>query len=137
MLQVYSSNLAVAANTVFPFNNVVLDKGCAEVLSAPATIQLNQRGIYLVEMDGYATPDAATEVAVQLMVNGVAQPQAISLVVPATVTDTRTFGFKTFVRVLENNCNCNCLTSPTTLQFMNGDTALTDAHINVVVTKIR
>ena len=137
MLQVYSSNLAVAANTVFPFNNVVLDKGCAEVLSAPATIQLNQRGIYLVEMDGYATPDAATEVAVQLMVNGVAQPQAISLFVPATVTDTRTFGFKTFVRVLENNCNCNCLTSPTTLQFMNGDTALTDAHINVVITKIR
>jgi len=137
MLQVYSSNLAVAANTVFPFNNVVLDKGCAEVLSAPATIQLNQRGIYLVEMDGYATPDAATEVAVQLMVNGVAQPQAISSFVPATVTDTRTFGFKTFVRVLENNCNCNCLTSPTTLQFMNGDTALTDAHINVVVTKIR
>ena len=137
MLQVYSSNLAVAANTVFPFNNVVVDKGCAEVLSAPATIQLNQRGIYLVEMDGYATPDAATEVAVQLMVNGVAQPQAISLFVPATVTDTRTFGFKTFVRVLENNCNCNCLTSPTTLQFMNGDTALTDAHINVVVTKIR
>ena len=137
MLQIYSSNLAVAENTVFPFNNVVVDKGCAEVLSAPATIQLNQRGVYLVEMDGYATPDAATEVTVQLMVNGVAQPQAISSFVPAAVTDTRTFGFKTFVRVLENNCNCNCLTSPTTLQFMNGDTALTDAHINVVITKIR
>jgi len=30
MLQVYSSDLAVAANTVFPFNNVVMDKGCAE-----------------------------------------------------------------------------------------------------------
>lgn len=137
MLQVYSDNLAVAANTVFPFNNVVVDKGCAENLSAPATIQLNKTGIYLVEMDGFATPDAATEVSVQLMVNGVAQPQAISTFVPAAVTDTRTFGFKTFVRVLENNCPCNCLTAPTTLQFMNGDTAVSDAHINVVITKIR
>lgn len=137
MLQIYSSNLAVEANTVFPFNNVVVDKGCGETLSAPATIQLNQRGIYLVEMDGFATPDAATEVSVQLVVNGVAQPQAITSFVPAAVTDTRTFGFKTFVRVLESNCNCNVLTSPTTLQFVNGTTALTDAHINVVITKIR
>ena len=137
MLQVYSSNLAVTANTVFPFNNVVVDKGCAESVSAPATIQLNKQGVYLVEMDGFATPDAATEVSVQLIVNGVAQPQAISTFVPAAITDTRTFGFKTFVRVLENNCPCNCLTSPTTLQFMNGDTALSDAHINVVITKIR
>lgn len=137
MLQVYSSNLAVEADAAFPFNNVVLDKGCGENLSAPATIQLNKQGVYLVEMDGFATPDAATEVSVQLYVNGVAQQQAISSFVPAAVTDTRTFSFKTFVRVLENNCNCNCLTSPTTLQFVNGSTALTDAHINVVITKIR
>lgn len=137
MLQVYSTNLAVDANTVFPFNNVVVDKGCAEALSAPATIQLNKMGVYLVEMDGFATPDAATEVSIQLFVNGVAQPQAISSFVPASITDTRTFGFKTLVRVLENNCNCNCLTSPTTLQFMNGTTAISDAHINVVITKIR
>ena len=137
MLQVYSSNLTVDANAVFPFNNVVIDKGCGENLSAPATIQLNKQGIYLVEMDGFATPDAATEVSIQLVVNGVPQPQAITTFVPAAVTDTRTFGFKTFVRVLQNNCQCNCLTAPTTLQFVNGDTALTDAHINVVVTQIR
>ena len=137
MLQVYSSNLAVDASAVFPFNNVVVDKGCGEALSAPATIQLNKQGVYLVEMDGFATPDAATEVTVQLYVNGVAQPQAITSFVPAAITDTRTFGFKTFVRVLENNCQCNCLTAPTTLQFMNGETALSEAHINVVITKIR
>ena len=137
MLQVYSDNLTVAENTVFPFNNIVMDKGCGEALSAPATIQLNKQGVYLVEMDGFATPDAATEVSVQLYVNGVAQPQAITSFVPAAITDTRTFGFKTFVRVLQNNCNCNCLTAATTLQFMNGDTALIDAHINVVITKIR
>lgn len=137
MLQVYSSNLTVDANAVFPFNNVFMDKGCGETLSAPATIQLNKAGVYLVEMDGFATPDAATEVSVQLVVNGVAQPQAISSFVPASVTDARTFGFKTFVRVLQNNCPCNCLTSPTTLQFINGDTGVSEAHINVVITQIR
>lgn len=137
MLQIYSDNLAVAANTVFPFNNVILDKGCAENLSAPATVQLNKQGVYLIEMDGFATPDAATEVSIQLYVNGVAQPQAITSFMGTSVTATDTFGFKTFVRVLQNNCNCNCLTSPTTLQFINGDTALSDAHINVVITKIR
>ena len=137
MLQVYSSNLTVPANTPFSFNNVILDKGCGETLSAPATIQLNKQGVYLVEMDGFATPDAATEVSVQLYVNGVAQPQAITTFVPAAVTDTRTFGFKTFVRVLQNNCPCNLLTAPTTLQFMNGTTDISEAHINVVVTQIR
>ena len=137
MLQVYSDNLSVAAATVFPFNNVVMDKGCAETLSAPATIQLNKQGVYLVEMDGFATPDATTEVSIQLVVNGVPQPQAITAFNGASVTGTQSFGFKTFVRVLENNCNCNCLTSPTTLQFVNGETAVSDAHINVVITKIR
>ena len=136
MLQIYSSNLAVDANTVIPFNNIFIDKGRAENLSAPGTIELNQRGVYLVEMDGFATPDATTEVSIQLIVNGVPQPQAISSFMGTAVTATSTLGFKTFVRVTENNCPCNCLTSPTTLQFMNGDTAITDLHINVVVTKI-
>lgn len=137
MLQAYSSNLTVPANTAFTFNNVVLDKGCGERLVGAATVSLERRGVYLVEVDGFATPDAATEVSVQLMVNGVAQPQAISTFVPAAVTDTRTFGFKTFVRVTENNCQCNCLSSPTIIQCMNGSTDLSDAHINIVVTQIR
>lgn len=137
MLQIYSSNLSVQANSVFPFNNVAINKGCGETLVAPATIELNKRGVYLVEMDGFATPDAATEVSIQLLVNGVPQPQAITTFVPASVTDTRTFGFKTFVRALQNNCECNCLTSPTTLQFANGDTDLSNVHINVNITQIR
>ncbi len=136
MLQVYSSNLDVAANAAFPFNNVTVDKGCAERLSAPATIQLNQRGVYLVEVDGYATGAAAGDNIIQLYVNGVAQPQAISSFTTAAAT-IDSFGFKTFVQVTTNNCECNCVTSPTILQVLNGEQALTEAHINVVVTKIR
>lgn len=135
MLQAYSSNLTMAANTAFPFNNVTIDKGCAERLSAPASIQLNRRGVYLVEVDGFGTgADAATGTA-QLMVNGVAQPQAISSYTTAA-GDVSEFGFKTFVQVSENNCQCNCISSPTVLQVMNGAAELTEAHINIVVTKI-
>lgn len=136
MLQVYSSNIDVAANAAFPFNNIVVSKGASEVLAAPATIQLNKRGVYLVEIDGYGTPDATTEVTVQLYVNGVAQPQAISGFMATAITATDNFSFKSFVQVSENNCPCNCVSSPTTIQIMNGETALSDAHLNVAVTKI-
>ena len=136
MLQAYSSNLSVGATSAFPFNNVTVDKGCAETLSAPATIQLNQRGVYLVEVDGYASGAADGISNVQLNVNGVAYPQAISEFTTATTTISG-FGFKTFVQVTTNNCPCNCVTSPTVLQVVNGPVAVTDAHINIVVTKIR
>ena len=136
MLQAYSSNLSVNAASAFPFNNVTVDKGCAETLSAPASIQLNQRGVYLVEVDGYCTPAATTLVSAQLYVNGVAYPQAISSFT-GVAASVNNFAFKTFVQVAENNCPCNCTSSPTVLQVRNGATALTDAHINIVVTKIR
>jgi hypothetical protein len=136
MLQAYSSNLTVAANTAFPFNNVTIDKGCGETLSAPASIQLNQRGVYLVEVDGYGTGAADGVNTVQLYVNGVAQPQAISSFTAATTT-TSNFSFKTYVQVTSNNCPCNCISSPTVLQILNGAQGLTTAHINVLVTKIR
>lgn len=135
MLQAYSSNLTMTADTAFPFNNVTVDKGCAETLSAPASIQLNKRGVYLVEVDGFGTGGATATGTTQLVVNGVAQPQAISSY-GASSGVVSEFGFKTLVQVTENNCPCNCTSSPTVLQVLNGAAELTDAHINVVVTKI-
>lgn len=136
MLQAYSSNLSVAANAAIPFNNVTVDKGCAEMLLAPASIQLNQRGVYLVELDGFGTGAAAGTNTVQLNVNGVAQSQALSSFTTAATTVTN-FGFKTFVQVTSNNCPCNCTSSPTVLQVVNGAQELTEVHVNIVVTKIR
>ena len=136
MLQAYSSNLTIAANAAYPFNNVTIDKGCAETLSAPASIQLNQRGVYLIEIDGFGTGGAAATGTTQLYVNGIAQPQAISSYA-AAAGDVSNFSLKTFVQVAENNCQCNCASSPTVLQVINGEAELTEAHINVVVTKIR
>lgn len=135
MLQAYSSNLTVAENTAFPFNNAIVDKGRAEVLAAPASIQLNQRGVYYVQIDGYATGATAGADIVQLYVNGVAQPQALSEFT-LTTTSATNFNFNCLLQVANNNCPCNCITSPTILQVMNGDIALTDSHINIVVTKL-
>ena len=135
MLQAYSSNLTVTANTYFPFNNVTIDKGCAEKLSGPSSIELNQRGVYLVEVDGFGTGVSAGTGTIQLYVNNVAYPQALSSY-PSSSGDVSNFSFKTFVQVAENNCNCNCISSPTVLQVF-GDNDLTEAHINTVVTKIR
>lgn len=137
MLQAYSSNIEITANTAIPFNNVVLDKGCGETMSGVSSILLNQRGVYLVEFDGYATPDAATLVSAQLYVNGIAQPQAISSFMGTAVTATDSLAFKTLIQVNENNCNCNCYSSPTVIQVMLGETAVSDAHVNIIVTKIR
>lgn len=134
MIQAYSSNLAVPANSAYPLGSVVIQKGCSAVALGASTIQLNQRGIYVVKCDGFATPAAATLVSTQLYVNGVARPDAISSFTGVAATQD-TFGFEALVQVSENNTNC-CCTSPTTIQFMNGATAVTGAHINVVVTKL-
>ena len=96
MLQAYSSNLTVAADTYFPFNNVTIDKGCAEKLSGPSSIELNQRGVYLVEVDGFGTGVSAGTGTIQLYVNNVAYPQALSSY-PSSAGDVSNFSFKTFV----------------------------------------
>ena len=134
MLQAYSTNATIAANAACPFNNVTLEKGCTAKLTAPGTIELNQRGVYLVEFDAYATPSAAGLVTFQLTKDGIAQPQAISSFTGATAT-VDVASFKTFVQVAQNNTNC-CCTSPTVLRVINGATALTEAHVNICVTKI-
>ena len=123
MLQVYSINQAVSANGVVPFNNVVIDKGCAESLSGVGTIELNKSGVYEVTVDGVAS----TATTLQLFKNGVALPQAQS-------TGT-TLAFTTLVQVINNNCNCNICSSPVTLQVKH-TTETTLTNVNITVDKL-
>ena len=74
MIQAYSLNVTVPANTSIPFNNVTLQKGCTAILNGDSTIQFNKCGIYMVEVDA----SSATASTIQLYKNGVAQPQAQS-----------------------------------------------------------
>lgn len=122
MLEAYSLNVAVDANSPIPFNNVALEKGCTAVLASPATIQFNKCGVYMVECD----VSTATSTTIQLFKDGVAQAQAQS-------TGTSP-SFTTLVQVDHNNNNCACA-SPTYAQIRStGATTFTDA--NVTVTKI-
>lgn len=123
MFQAYSVNVDVGANSIIPFNNVALDKGCAEKLTGVGTIELNKAGVYKVHVDG--TASAST--TIQLIRNGVALPQAQS-------TGT-TLGFETFVQVPCGNSCCNCRTAPVTLQVHNL-TAATLPNVNIVVEKM-
>ena len=123
MLQAYSINVDVGADSIVPFNNVIVEKGCAEELTGVGTIELEKAGMYLVLVNG--TASAST--TVQLVRNGVSLPQAQS-------TGTA-LAFSTFVQVQGNNCNCNCRTSPVTLQVQN-TTAVTLSDINIVVRKV-
>lgn len=134
MLEVYSDNLDVVSGFAIPLNNVTLQKGSTAILSSNATIQLNRRGIYDVEVDGFAEAGVAGLITVQLMKNGVLQPQAISSVTGAT-GEVDVFNFHTQVQVLTDN-TCCCGTAPTLLQIINTGVDITGAHINVCVSKL-
>ena len=122
MLEAYSLNIAVGADTAIPFNSVSLEKGCTAVLQSPTTIQFNKCGVYMISFDG--TASAST--TVQLSKDGVLQSQAQS-------TGTQP-SFVTLVQVAENNTCCPC-SSPTLCTIVN-TTAATFTDANVVVTKL-
>ena len=124
MLEAYSLNVTVPANSAVPFNNVTIRKGCTAELNGVSTIELNKCGVYMVEVDASSSA-AAT---IQLFKDGVAQPQAQS-------TGTSP-SFTTLVQVSENNSNC-CCSAPTNVQVRNAGTAsATFTDVNIVVTKV-
>lgn len=122
MLEAYSLSVSVAPDNAIPFNSTTINKGCAEVLASADTVELNSRGVYLVEFDS----SLATATTVQLFKDGVAQSQAQS-------TGT-TPNFSTLVQVGRNNCGC-CCSSPVRIQIKNvgsGSSDFTDAHVVVI-----
>lgn len=122
MLEVYSTEVEVAADSAVPFQNVSLKKGCTAELSGSNTITLNKCGVYMVSCD--ASAEAST--TLQLYKDGIAQPQAQSVGV--------TPSFVTLVQVSDNNSCCPCA-SGVSLQIIN-TTATTLTNVNVSVTKI-
>ena len=124
MLEGYSLNVAVGADTAVPFNNVTVEKGCTATMPSPSSIALNKCGVYMVSVDC----TAATTATIQLFKDGVAQAQAQGT--------GATPGFVTLVQVDHNNSKC-CCSSPTVLSVKNtGDATVTFDNINIVVTKV-
>ena len=135
MLELYSLNVSVDANSDIPLNNSNFSKGCTATHSAPATIELNKKGVYRVAVNASVTPAAAGPVGIQLVKNGLPSAPAQSIAT-GTLGSTSTLGFETLVQVPFDN-TCCCATSPTNLQLINPTTvASTYSIVDVVVSKL-
>ena len=135
MIELYSLNIAVAENAAVPFENSALAKGCTAIQTAPATVQLNKRGVYMVEVNCSVAPTAAGDVSVQLNKNGVLVPGALSIAAGTAGADS-VLSFTTLVQVSEDNKPCNCISTPVTIQLINTGEAGTFSVAHMVVTKL-
>lgn len=134
MIELYSLNVEVPQNGSIPLNNISIAKGTTAVHSAPATVQLNKKGIYMISFNGSITPTAAGTVSVQLAKDNVAQLGVLSESA-ATTTGPASLSFETLVQVREDN-TCCCNTAPTTIQLINTGQAGTFSVARLVVTKV-
>ena len=134
MIELYSLNVDVAANGSIPLNNIGIVKGKTAVHTAPASIQLNKSGIYMVSCNASLATAAAGTASIQLVKDNVLVQNAQSIA-SAAAASTTSLGFDTLVQVRDDN-TCCCNTSPTTLQILNTGSAGTFPIVNVVVTKV-
>ncbi len=134
MIEAYSNNISVATDATIPFMNVHIQKGCTAKIESSGTIELNRAGIYMVAVDVAGTPTSDGDMSIQLYKNGIAQPQAQSIV-DGTTTAAANMSFTTLVQVKENN-TCSCCTSPTFIRVVNTGVPVVYAITNIVVTKI-
>lgn len=134
MLELFSLNVQVGQNGSIPFNNIKLAKGISAVHNAPATVQFNKSGVYMVKVMASVTPAAAGDVSIQLAKDGVLDQSAFSIATGAA-GQTTTLGFCTLVQVRDNN-TCCCNTSPTTIQVLNTGQASTFPIVKIIVTKL-
>ena len=136
MIQAYSDGVTVAANGTYPLNNTVFLKGNTAVIAGAGGIALTKRGIYNVHVDGFATFAAAGDYSIQLTRNGVLLPQAISTTALAAAGSANG-AFDTLIVVEESDCPCNWTSAAVTIGILNPSTVeVTDAHINIIVSKL-
>lgn len=137
MIQVYSNGVTVAAGGTYPLNNVTFYKGQTAVQNAVGSVALDKKGVYVVQVDGFGTLAAAGDYSIQLALNGVPVPQAISTTSVAA-GDIGSGSFTTLVTVSQSDCPCNWTTSATNLSVINPEGAgdVTEGHINMIVTKL-
>ena len=124
MIEAYSLNVDVTADTAIPFNSVTIQKGCTVTRASVDTFNLNKCGVYMIAVD----TSSEAEATIQLFKDGVAQPQAQS-------TGESHQSFTTLVQVDKNNSCCPCA-SPTSIQIINTGATATFTNANITITKI-
>lgn len=135
MIEAYSKNVVVAANSGVPLNSVAIQKGCTAIKNGVNTIELNKCGVYMVAVNASAIASVAGDITLQLTREGVIQPQAFARVTAADTTSTYELSFVTLVQVKDNN-SCRCCDDGTSIEVVNTGVSATFSHVDVVVTKI-
>ena len=137
MIEAYSKNINVDANSAIPLNNVSLLKGCSTTQEGTSTIVLNKRGIYEVNVSAIVTSATAADViTIQLQKDGVSIPQAIGAFTVDTADNVGTIAFTTLIQVpQDNNCNCPC-SIPTRISLLNAGDAATIQSIVISVVRV-
>lgn len=135
MLEAYSTNQTIINGGVLPFNSVSLKKGKTATLNGVSSIELNTSGVYEIILNLSALPTSSGDVVINMAKDGVTQAQS-SIDISTVVTTQGVHGtVSTLVQVSKNNGAC-CCSSPTVIQFINNGVGLTNANMNVVVTKL-
>lgn len=139
MIQTYSKNVFVDADTPIPLNSVSLIKGDSVTKQGATTLQFNCRGIYEVCVNAIASVETIVDdenISIQLQKDDVLQPQAVSAITPIDVEPSvYPLSFVTLVQVTHDNGPC-CCSNPTNINIINTGMPATFDTINVVVTKI-
>ena len=86
-------------------------------------------------LGGGGLPGAAGNIEIVMTKDGVQQSQSMISIPTVVATEGIHGSITTLVQATKNNGTC-CCSSPTTIQFVNTGVELTQATINVVVTKL-
>lgn len=130
MIQAYSTNQTILTNGILPFNSTSLKKGNTTTLNGVSSLMLNSSGVYQITLNLSGLPSTAGDVTVAMTKDGVSQPEVLNI--PTVLTTTGVNGSITLLVPVFRTC-CGQATS---IQFVNTGVGLTEANINVVVTKL-
>ena len=132
MLQAYSTNLTLATNDLIAFNTVEAIGRTVTGTAGSSTIMLNAPGVYFINFNASGTTTAEGTFGVQMLKDGVAEPQA-QAAVETTAGGEGAVAFSTLISV-GRSCCCQDNRVAVTFEYTGGDgTGLA----NVVVTKVR
>lgn len=132
MLETSVQNLAVSNNQAIAFAANSLQKGCAITHVAGGTvINLNQPGVYKVDVNAYGVTSAAGAFGVQLAKNSIADPSATSSATTSAAADTAAVSFSKLISV-GHSCKCINNKVALTINYIGSSGTIDLANINVV-----
>jgi len=134
MIETYSNNITVPANSAVPLNTV-LKKGCTVEKSGDATIKFKKCGLYIVNVNATGIAGSGGLMTLQLMINGTVVPFAFASETAADTTSTHNLAFSARVQVPYNDSCCACAPE-FTATLLNAGVEATYSLVNVLVTKL-